>query len=138
MIIIRTFFWVSLVVLLLPVGNNGQSNVMGAAKHALNDMDNFCSRNIDVCNIGTETWKSLKYKAAYSFDVVANIAKEVKENGGQGYTPVYKSDSTQWGTGSLKKPATLKDSPLDHSRGTLTDTDMQPKWDLKQTAKANL
>jgi len=138
MIIIRTIFWVSLVVLLLPVGSNGQSNVMGAAKHALNDMDNFCTRNIDVCNIGTETWKSLKYKAAYSFDVVANIAKEVRENGNQSYSPVYKSVPNQWGTGSLKKPASLNDTPLDHSRGTLTDTDLQPKWNLKQSQKADI
>ena len=131
MFLIRTFFWVSLIILLLPIGQNNSSNVMGATKHALSDMDQFCQRNVDVCNIGSEAWKSLKYKAAYSFDLASGFAKQVKEANVANYTPVYKTAPQDWETSSIKglEEETVKSVPL--SKNTLKKSDLEPAWSFK-------
>lgn len=137
MFLIRTFFWVSLVILLLPVGGKGDANLVGATKYAFRDLDKFCDRNVDICNISSEAWRSLKYKAAYGFDVVASVAKDIKENSSSEYQPEYGRDKASangensWRTGSLnsQKHSSLNASELS-GQNTLTSTDMTPKWSL--------
>lgn len=131
MFLIRTVFWVSLVILMLPVGGNNSSNIVGATKYAFQDMDKFCDRNIDICNISAETWKSLKYKAAYSFDVVASIAKDIKQAGAREYSPVYKAQKSTWETGSLNKSKAQSSEKITASQNTLRGDDLKPTWSLK-------
>lgn len=138
MFLIRTFFWVSLVILLLPVGGKGDANLVGATKYAFRDLDKFCERNVDICNISSEAWRSLKFKAAYGFDVIASMAKEIKENSTAEYQPEYdrstdsiKGESNSWRTGSLnpEKHSSIKATKLS-GQNTLTSNDMTPKWSL--------
>ena len=131
MFLIRTFFWVSLVILLLPIGQSNSSNVMGATKHALSDMDQFCQRNVDICNIGTEAWKSIKYKAAYSFDLAADFAKQVKQANVANYTPVYKAVPKDWETSSINDAAEDVENPLPLKQNTLKKSDLEPAWSFK-------
>ncbi|CAN0524291.1 unnamed protein product, partial [Scytosiphon promiscuus] len=76
MFLIRTFFWVSLVILLLPVGEKNSSNLIGATKYAFSDMGQFCTRNVDICNISHEAWESLKYKTVYGVKVMISSVKD--------------------------------------------------------------
>ena len=131
MFLIRTLFWVSLIILLLPIGQDNSSNVMGATKHALSDMDQFCHRNVDVCNIGSEAWKNLKYKAAYSFDLASGFAKQVKEANVANYTPVYKTAPKDWETSSIKEHTQDKATSGLLSKNTLKKSDLEPAWSFK-------
>ena len=62
MFLIRTFFWVTLIILLVPLGNDNSANVMGATKHAFKDMNQFCYRNVDICNKRLASWRRAKAK----------------------------------------------------------------------------
>lgn len=128
MFFIRTVFWLSLVILLLPVSGNNTGNILGAAKHAFNGTDQFCHRNIDVCNISQEAWKSFKYKAAYSFEKLSKLAKDFKAEATQSYSPVYRAKPDDWPTASLEKVNTKQ---KDLSANTLTGEDLEPAWSFK-------
>lgn len=130
MFLIRSVFWVSLIVLMLPVGGNSSSNLVGATKYAFQDMGKFCDRNVDICNIGTEAWKNLKYKAAYSFHAVVDMAKDIKKTNGSEYTPVYNTQKSTWETGSVEK-TNAKAVRVVASQNTLRATDLQPQWTMK-------
>ena len=133
MFLIRTIFWVSLVILLLPVGGSNSSNLLGATKHAMNDMDQFCARNVDICNISTEAWKSLKYKAAYSFDALASMAKDIKQAGNQDYSPVYEVKPGNW---QQNTPGGRLYTSSTNTQNTLTSSDLQPGWSFDSKNKA--
>ncbi len=131
MFIIRTLFWVSLVILLLPIGQNNEANIIGATKYAIQDGDKFCNRNVDICNISSEVWRSFKYKAAYGLEVVSGVAKEIRQNSRDPYAPAYKASENQWRTSSLgaKTPAQPKAQKVSLTgQNTLNPTDMEPAW----------
>ena len=119
MFLIRTFFWVTLVILLVPIGNSNSANVMGATKHAFRDMNQFCYRNVDICNISQEAWRTIKYKAEYGFNVVVAVAKDMKESSQKAYEPAFKPKSDEYRTG--KKSESF-------SQNTLSAADMEPEW----------
>ena len=134
MFLVRTVFWVSLVIFLLPIGGKEAGNMFGATKHAINGMDDFCNRNVDICNISEEAWKSFKYKAAYSIETLSKIAKEIKVQSTQSYSPVYRAKADNWG--SLKEAAADKaKTGVDYTRNTLTSEDLEPDWSLSKNAK---
>ncbi len=133
MFLIRTFFWVSLVILLVPLGNNNSANVVGATKYAFRDMNQFCNRNVDICNISQEAWRTIKYKAEYGYNIVVAVAKDMKESSQKDYKPTYspKSDakSEEWRTGSIEKQsAKTKVSSKIEGQNTLNAADMEPEW----------
>lgn len=131
MFIIRTLFWVSLVVLLLPIGKDSNSNIIGATKYAVEGSDQFCHRNVDICNISSEVWRSLKYKAAYGFEMVAGVAREIRENSRDPYAPTYKSRDNGWSTGSVEKSASTKKVKL-NSQNTLKSSDLEAGWSFEE------
>lgn len=133
MFLIRTFFWVSLVILLVPVGSNNSANVVGATKYAFRDMGQFCQRNVDICNISSEAWSSMKYKATYGYNIMLAVAKDMKESSQRQYKPEFGANSEAWRTGSLKqkskKSKNIEVSSID-SQNTLNSADMQPEWSI--------
>ncbi len=122
MFLIRTFFWVSLVILLVPFGHNNSANVVGATKHAFRDMSQFCNRNVDICNISQEAWSTIKYKAEYGYNIVVAVAKDMKENTQKEYKPTYKTQTEGLRTGNQKQKASFE------SQNTLSAADMEPEW----------
>ncbi len=134
MFLVRTLFWVSLVIMLLPIGGKETGNMLGATKHALNGMDQFCDRNVDICNISEEAWKSFKYKAAYSLDALTKVARDIKAQGTQSYSPVYRAKPENWAGENSKEVKRVKTNTT-FSNNTLTSDDLQPGWSLKTNAK---
>ena len=129
MFLIRTFFWVSLVILLVPIGHDNSANVVGATKHAFRDLSQFCNRNVDICNISQEAWHTIKYKAEYGYNIVVAVAKDMKENTQKEYKPTYKTQSEDWRTGSLKEqPNKTKEKTKIESQNTLSAAEMEPEW----------
>lgn len=129
MFLIRTFFWVTLIILLVPLGNDNSANVMGATKHAFKDMNQFCYRNVDICNISQEAWQTIKYKAEYGYNVVVAVAKDMKENSKKEYEPAYKSKSNDWRAGQGQKQNHYKGRNTNtYSQNTLNAADMEPEW----------
>lgn len=128
MFLIRTVFWVALLILLLPIGGKNAGNMYGATKHAFNGMDQFCNRNVDICNISQEAWKSLKYKAAYSFETLSSMARQIKAQGTQSYSPVYRSKPENWQPGLNRQAADYKAGNRDYGQNTLRGDDLKPKW----------
>lgn len=129
MFLIRTFFWVTLVILLVPLGNDNSANVMGATKHAFKDMNQFCYRNVDICNISQEAWRTIKYKAEYGYNVVVAVAKDMKENSRKEYEPTFMPKSNNWRADEGQKQIQNKGRNTNtYSQNTLSAADMEPEW----------
>ncbi len=80
--LIRTIFWFSLVLLMLPLGSgsdeDGRQNVgpfqaFFAARDAVSDLSAICERKPDVCNVGWSAFHTIKTRAGES----ARIAYEI-------------------------------------------------------------
>ena len=79
MFIIRTAFWLSLVILCLPVssGDNspsadvaGATEAMSVARSAVGDLSKFCERNPGTCDTGNLVVSSFGQKARYGAQIV--------------------------------------------------------------------
>lgn len=139
MFIIRTVFWVSLVILLVPFGQGNNANIIGATKHAVKGSDQFCNRNVDICNISQEVWASLKYKAAYGFEMIAGAAKEIRENSKSPYNPAYRARENAWRTDNVEQKSAKK--VAFSSQNTLSASDLEPGWSFEgqpNTRKSSL
>src|SRR5258707_5690883 len=74
MFLIRTAFWLSVVVLVLPTpqsmkvpeSNIGTSQAVGAASAAVSHMGQFCARQPDACKVGSQALTQFGYKAQAS------------------------------------------------------------------------
>jgi hypothetical protein len=70
--LIRTTFWFSLVLLLLPFGGDGSSDELGplqallAAREAVQDISGICERKPDVCEAGQSALHTIGVKAKAS------------------------------------------------------------------------
>ena len=80
--LIRTAFWFSLVLLLLPlgIGPNGRNSVsplqaIFAAREAVSDIAGICERKPDVCETGKAAMQTIGFRARES----ARIAYEALE-----------------------------------------------------------
>lgn len=80
MFLIRTAFWVSVVIMLMPTGEpdvtqTGSINpgtdvsafeAISAAQQTVSDLAGFCDRNPDACQTGSDALKAFGKKAQYS------------------------------------------------------------------------
>jgi len=70
--LIRSAFWFSLVLLLLPFGGDGSSEDLGplqallAAREAVQDMSGICERKPEVCKAGRSALHTIGVKAKAS------------------------------------------------------------------------
>lgn len=77
MFLLRTVFWVTIVLLLLPVDDRSvnksnqtpaagpvtMTQAFGAARNALSDISGFCARKAEVCRTGSQMLDKLERKA---------------------------------------------------------------------------
>jgi hypothetical protein len=84
MFLIRTAFWLSLVILCLPAGPNANSDAravgageaLSAAQTTLGDLSKFCQRNAATCETGGMVISSFGHKARYGAQVVYEYLDE--------------------------------------------------------------
>ena len=80
MFLIRTGFWLLVLVLLLPTDENQQNEIYGTAQTAMNDVATFCDRNPQTCVKGQDAFELLVQKAQYGAQVVMNLVEEQTGN----------------------------------------------------------
>ncbi len=89
MYIIRTAFWLSAIILLLPAGNEtlteqedrpdntsvSATETIGAAVSAVGDIADLCNRQPAICETGSAAWQVFQSKARYGVSVLYDWAQ---------------------------------------------------------------
>ena len=106
--LIRTAFWLTVIILLLPNDEDQRNEIYGTAQAAVNDVTTFCDRNPSTCATGQEVFAVLVQKAQYgaellmdlvskggdeSASLLAPIAEPVAETNGSGPALWERADS---------------------------------------------
>ena len=63
--LLRTAFWLMIIVLLLPTDERQRSEVYGTAQAAVHDLATFCDRNPETCAKGKDAFGVLVQKAQF-------------------------------------------------------------------------
>ena len=75
MFLLRTIFWLVVLVLLLPTNQQQQSQVYGTAQAAVKDVSGFCERNPNVCAAGKDAFDVFVHKARFGAEMVMSFVK---------------------------------------------------------------
>ena len=118
--LIRTAFWLSIVVMLLPSPGNmkapesniGAGQAISAASATMSDMKQFCVRQPSACDVGSAALTQFGHKAQASAKWLYDF---LTEKLGNDHTASVKREP--------KTPATV-----DPSQNTLTSSDTTPAW----------
>ena len=117
--LLRSMFWLSVVLVLLPSGKTqpsstapGAVETLSAAGAALSDMTGFCNRQPEACLTGAQAAVAFGQRAQAGAKMVYEFLHE---------------KAAPADTGSVRpKPATaVKEKPSQH---TLTPVDLKPAW----------
>jgi hypothetical protein len=124
--LLRTAFWLSIVILLLPTpdsmkseSNVGAAQAVTAASATFSDMSQFCVRQPDACQIGSQALTQFGHKAQAS-------AKWL-------YDLVTSKSAPQSGPAEPAKAVAESDS-----QNTLTQADTTPAWRGASQRQADL
>ncbi len=77
MFLIRTGFWLALVILLLPSDPQSQRALVKAVQAGVHRAATFCERNEAACDKGRQAWAYFKLKVASA----ASMASQIVEAG---------------------------------------------------------
>ena len=113
MYLIRTAFWLSLLILVLPTDRQEQRVVYANAEAAVKDLSTFCARNPDVCEASKHAAHMFGEKAQFGAKMVMDFIQE-------------KAGSGDHATGSTDPDR----RPSRSSRSTLTKDDLHPAWSI--------
>ena len=119
--LIRTAFWLSIVIMLLPTpasmktpdSNVGAAQAVSAASATVSDMRQFCARQPDACEVGAQALTQFGHKAQASAKWLYEFLSE-------------KLGTEQTASSTREPKATPVD--LDASQNTLTAADATPTW----------
>jgi hypothetical protein len=75
MFLIRTVFWLIILVLLLPTNAQQQSQVYGTAQAAVKDVSGFCERNPSVCATGKDAFEVFVQKARFGAEMLMGFVR---------------------------------------------------------------
>lgn len=137
MFLIRTAFWLSVVILLLPAeratdGADGQqsntqisaSEVFSAARATLSDVSSICERSPEVCVAGRAAAETFTNKARYGAQLLMDYVAE------EGATaPATSPASVPPSNAAFPAPASNAAIPAPSSQNTLSQRDLQPGWE---------
>ena len=119
--LIRTAFWLSIVVMLLPTpqsmktpeSNVGATQAISAASATVSDMRQFCARQPEACEVGSAALTQFGHKAQASAKWLYEFLSE-------------KLGPEQ--TAAVKSEPKATPVELDPSQNTLTPADATPAW----------
>jgi hypothetical protein len=137
MFLIRTAFWLMILVLVLPTDAQQQSQVFGTAEAAVKDVTGFCDRNPSVCETGKGAFDVFVQKAQFGVAMVMGFVEgaasgtEAPKAGAPDAAATPADNGAD--TAPLAKGATLPWLPSDAapstlSQNTLTPSDLAPAW----------
>ncbi|HRD75272.1 MAG TPA: hypothetical protein PK264_04950 [Hyphomicrobiaceae bacterium] len=76
MFLIRTAFWLAVVVMLLPTDEKKQAQLKAAAWDAAYRAATFCDRNGETCAQAGQIWVSFKQKLEFGARLTSDLASE--------------------------------------------------------------
>jgi hypothetical protein len=74
--LIRTAFWLVIIILLLPTDSQQRSQVYGTAQATVQDVATFCDRNPKTCVTGRDAFAVLVSKAQFGASILMGFVKE--------------------------------------------------------------
>jgi len=130
--LLRTAFWLGLVLILLPAGSSqrgpsvgdvGAANAISAASATVEDVRGFCGRQPEACTIGSQVATAIGYKAQAGAKMLYDVLTDAlapRETG---------SLANDGGAhASATKSAPDKRAARGGSQNTLTADDLAPAW----------
>lgn len=116
MFLIRTAFWLSILILLLPTDAQEQRTVYGNAEAAVKDLSSFCERNPGVCEASKDAAYKFSQKAQFGAKMLMDFFQEKTE--GSAVQP-----TSDRGT---RRPSFFRQD----AQSTLTADDLRPSWTI--------
>ncbi len=105
MFLIRTAFWLMIIILLLPTDGQQQSKVYGTAEATVKDVVTFCDRNPDTCTTGRDAFEVLVHKAEFGARMLMGFIKEQTGTGRRRHLTKSASDESASSDASLLRRA---------------------------------
>ena len=130
MFLIRSAFWLSLIVLLLPTDPAQQARFFATAEKGVVHVATFCERNGATCVKAGEYWEGFKEKAEFGGRVAWNLAMSYWRGRDEPRQTTAGREPAQE-TAPRRGPPLERDFPREPvavARGTLTDKDRAPAW----------
>jgi hypothetical protein len=126
--LIRTAFWLMIIVLLLPTDEQQRSEVYGTAQAAVHDVATFCERNPETCARGKDAFGVLVQKAQFGARMLMDLINggDLVDSGGA--TGIEEPSSSP---GFLFEPASFDTSV---SQDTLNPEDREEAWSSPSSA----
>ena len=123
--LLRTAFWLMIIVLLLPTDERQRSEVYGTAQAAVHDLATFCDRNPETCAKGKDAFGVLVQKAQFGARMLIDLINGNKGAGeGEGGTVIHDPEQNS-GTDFPYEPSRLGS---DGSQDTLNPDDRDEAW----------
>lgn len=116
MFMIRTAFWLSLLILLLPTDEQDQKIVYGNAEAAVRDLTTFCARNPEVCEASKGAASKFSQKAQFGAKMLMDFFQDASAR-----TDIEVDESR-----SSRRPSFFRRE----AQNTLTSEDLRPSWSV--------
>jgi hypothetical protein len=118
--LIRTAFWLVILVLLLPTDEQQRSEVYGTAEAAVRDVASFCDRNPETCATGRSAFDVLVQKAEFGANMLMGFIQDRAGLSGE---------ESAWTGESAAMPLDSADWETSSSQDTLNPEDREVAWD---------
>lgn len=134
MFLLRTAFWLTILLLILPTDKAEQQSVYGVAKTAAHDIQTFCVRNPNVCEKGRAAFEKLSAKAEFGakmlVDIVSKNDTTQNEQSARSHSGVLPTHPERSSGPNYKYPSISpgKEKHPNTAQNTLTPSDLGPAW----------
>jgi hypothetical protein len=127
--LIRTAFWLMIIVLLLPTDERQRSEVYGTAQAAVHDVATFCDRNPETCAKGKDAFGVLVQKAEFGARMLIDLINGNKGAGeGDGGTAIQYPEQDPEQNSGADFPYEPSRLGSDGSQDTLNPNDRDEAW----------
>jgi uncharacterized protein DUF5330 len=118
--LIRTAFWLMIIILLLPTDEQQRSEVLGTAQAAVNDVTTFCDRNPETCAKGKDAFAVFVQKAQFGARLLMDFIQDRTGNGDNATASMPESEAE-----AAPEPASFD---MSGSQDTLVPEDREEAW----------
>ncbi len=123
MFLVRTAFWLVILILLLPTDEQQRSQIYGTAESAVHDVATFCDRNPATCETSREAFNVLVQKAEYGAGLLMDLVnKKTSEGSDSASLPMLEPETN---SSSASSPALWDRAD---SQDTLSPDDRAAAW----------
>ena len=120
MFLIRTAFWLMIIILLLPTDEQQRSEVLGSAQAAVNDVTTFCDRNPETCARGKDAFAVFVQKAQFGARLLMDFIQDRTGTGDNATASMPGSEAE-----ATPEPASFY---MSGSQDTLVPEDREDAW----------